>query len=301
MKNCPKCNAELADDAMFCNSCGEKLDAAPAEKKEADPVVQNDTLDAADEKAKNTATGKIVIAAVAAAIVLVIAIVIVVIVNANAYKKPMDALVANLNKKSTSVTAYLDTCTPAFAGKTYDTVMSTIKSTSKDAYDEIDENINTMFEDAYEGIEDQFGEKYKISYIVRSKEKMKKKELREVQSQCEDIAKLLESAKLDDEETYDKLSDMLDDEFDVELKEKDIQKFAKLGDSAIKELEGIKVTDGYTVKIKVTIKGEDDDDDAAMKIQVIKANGKWIINPLYSIEVEGNTMGSLYNEIRYNF
>ena len=28
MAKCPKCNAELADDAKFCTACGEKLEAA---------------------------------------------------------------------------------------------------------------------------------------------------------------------------------------------------------------------------------------------------------------------------------
>lgn len=44
MKNCPKCGVELADDAVFCTECGEKLEAAPevevAPEVEAAPEVE---------------------------------------------------------------------------------------------------------------------------------------------------------------------------------------------------------------------------------------------------------------------
>lgn len=307
MKNCPKCNAELADDAMFCNVCGEKLEApakedakvTEAKTEEAEtPVATNDTLDAADTKAKNEKTGKIVVIAGVAAAILVALIVVLIVSGANAYKKPIKQLVNNINKHNTNVESYLDICTPAFVGKTYSTVYDIVKGTSKDAIDELNETINGGFEEIYDGIEDEYGDHWKIKYTIRSKDKMKKKDLKAIKDQCKDLADQLERLGVDDEDLYDSLSDMLEDEYDKPLKEKDIQKLAKLGDAGISDLKSIKITDGYEVKLRIDIKGSDDSDDTTLKIQVIKVNGKWIINPLGNIEVDGNSMGSVYNYIR---
>lgn len=41
MKNCPKCNIELADDALFCPECGAKFETAstPEEAPAKEPIV----------------------------------------------------------------------------------------------------------------------------------------------------------------------------------------------------------------------------------------------------------------------
>lgn len=52
MAKCPKCNAELADDAKFCTACGEKLEAAAQPQQ---PIPEAPKTEAEAPKAETAA------------------------------------------------------------------------------------------------------------------------------------------------------------------------------------------------------------------------------------------------------
>lgn len=88
MKNCPKCNAQLNDDAMFCVNCGAQIGANPQQNVYAQPMPTAPVVSSTDHTAEfspaEVADNKLF-----AALIYALSIVGVVI-----------ALLANLNNKS---------------------------------------------------------------------------------------------------------------------------------------------------------------------------------------------------------
>ena len=98
---------------------------------------------------------------------------------------------------------------------------------------------------------------------------------------------------LDDEDTWEDIADYLDDEYDTELKP---EKAVKLGDNLLKKLDNFKITEGYEVKVKVSIEGKSNKDSTTMSANVIKAGGQWFIDPL-SFSEGGISAASLLNQV----
>lgn len=306
MKNCPKCNQELADDALFCNNCGAKLDAVEAkeEKKEEKKVEQKEEKkeevkaeepkkeevkeeakeDAKVETTSNTDSTKATssnnnaVIAIIAAIAVVIVIIIAIVANASAYKKPINTVVKLLNKQSIDIEAYADCFAPPIVGDSYAMAVGIVKSTSKDAYTDLNDEIKDLADDAFGDLEDEYGDHIKFSYKIKTAKKMKKGDLKDAQKRWEALADLLKTVGVDDDDLYEDLSDNLDDEYDEYISDKNIDKLAAQGEKLVKTLDDVKVTAGYEVKIKAFVKGSDGDDDGTIEFNVIKLNGKWIID-----------------------
>ena len=95
---------------------------------------------------------------------------------------------------------------------------------------------------------------------------------------------------LDDEDKWEEVADHLDDEYDTEL---DSDKAAALMGKFLDNVENVKITAGYKVKIKFTIEGKKDEDSETCKVNIIKCNGKWIIDPVSAAATAGLSPYSL--------
>jgi len=312
MKKCPKCGKELADDALFCNGCGEKLDAgtpdtantpapapaqAPAPAPAAGapvpppvnpgavpppPMMNGQAPQAPAPKNNNKMVGIIAVAVVA---VIVVAIAALLLLGGGGYKAPIKNLVKAANSKSTNVTKFIDCCAPSFVSGTYNSARGLLKG--GDAKEELDEAITEGFEDFYDGLEDTYGKNWRISVEFKDADKLKDDDVDDIRDTWEDFADTIENLALDDEDTWEDLADMLEDEYDTEI---DPEKMANLMEKFVTQLSEVKITAAYEVKVKYTIKGKEDDMSDKMTLTVVKCNGKWIIDPL-STDIPG--VGSL--------
>ena len=226
------------------------------------------------EEPKKKSPFPFILIGVAACFVIVIAVVLCLVLGGG-YKQPVNKLVSLVNSKSTDVNAYHTCISPSFVPETYKEALGLIKG--GDAKKELDDTIKEAFEEAYDGIEDEFGKNWKVSVEWKKNKKISDKDIKKLQDNYDSLIKTLEKADLDDEDTWEDISDMLDDEYDSEL---NTAKAAKMGENLLKKLDKFEITEGYEVKVKVTIKGKDDDDSTTMEANIVKANGKWFIDPL---------------------
>ena len=242
----------------------------------------------APEKKKNPFP--FIVIGVAACFIVVIAVVLCLVLGGG-YKKPVTKLVGLVNSKSTNVSAYMECITPPFVPETYKEALGLLKG--GDAKDELNDTINDAFDEAFDGIEDQFGKNWKVSVEWKKNKKLSDKEIEKLQKAYDSLSKTLDSIKIDDEDTWEDIADAIDDEFDTEI---NTSKAAKMGENLMKKLDNFKITDGYEIKVKVNIEGKDDKDSQTMSANVIKANGKWFIDPL-SFSEGGVSASSLMNMV----
>ncbi|MBR1472084.1 MAG: zinc ribbon domain-containing protein [Lachnospiraceae bacterium] len=330
MKICPKCNHQVPDDAAFCNECGTKMDTAaaatpapvipennaPAETPQpaannagaafnAAPAAdaysapQNDSIPAGASTAPDAAVSKkpkktMIIGIAAVAAVVVIALILILVLAGGSYKKPIRNLVGLANKRSQNVTDYLDCVTPAFVGSSYKSFLGCLKG--GDAKKELDKGLGDIFEDTFDDFEDDYGKNWKISIEWRDADKLSSKKLKDIQENWEELADALADLDLDDEDTWESLADLLDDEYETTL---DTKQFAKLAGKLVDQIENAKITAGYEVEIKLTIQGKDDKDTAKLTLNVIKVNGKWIIDPISFAGEEGYSTSYLIHMLKY--
>lgn len=302
MKKCPKCGKELADDAVFCNGCGEKLDAgnaapanndaapastpastptpAPAAGAPVPPPVNPGAVPPpmtagpapqAPAKNNNKTVGMIAVGAVAVIAVVIIIALLSGIVGGGC-KAPVKNVVGLINRQSTDIYAYNNTVQPAAFTNAFKSIEGLMKG--GDAKDDIKENIEDSFDDIWDDFEDTYGDHWKISLEFTKVERFDKDDLEDLQDQWEDELDDLEDSDYDDEDTWEYLADYLDDEKDTDF---DADKAASVFEKVINKLDSMKLTAAYEVKVKVTIKGSDDKDSETFKLTVVKVGGKWII------------------------
>ncbi|MCR5249999.1 MAG: zinc ribbon domain-containing protein [Lachnospiraceae bacterium] len=315
MKICPQCNAEVSDDAKFCNVCGKTLsaDSTPASNNapEADkqaaapksdfgdntippmnpPQAEAVPADGAPQKKNNL---PIIIGAAAGGFAVLLILVIVIISSLGAYKKPINKLVSLANSKSTNVSSYLDAVTPSYVSKAYNDALGLLKK--GDAKTELQDAIDDAFSDVFDEFEDDYGKNWKIKAEFRKAKKLSKKKIEDLQDNWDSLKKTLKDLDMDDEDFWENISDTLDDEYDTEI---DTAKAAKIAEALLDGIGDTEIKAAYEVKVKLTIKGKEDEDDNDLVVNVVKINGKWIIDPLSMDSIGGVSASSLLNELRY--
>ncbi|MCM1228062.1 MAG: zinc ribbon domain-containing protein [Clostridium sp.] len=207
-KYCMQCGAQIDDDnAAVCPSCGANQDSAPTANG-VDPVIVENPTDGSKKMFP------VLIAA--AAVVLVVFILILKALFGGSYKDPIDNFCKAME---TGKGKYLYKSMPEFM--------------IEDEYDdmkksEIIDELDEVGEDLLDSLEDEYGDDIKVSYKIKSKEKIDKDDLKDMEDDIEDY--------------YD----------------------AK-----------VNVQKGYEVKLRLKIKGDDDDDSEKVTFNVYKIDGKW--------------------------
>ena len=243
-----------------------------------------------EEPKKKKSPMPFILIGVAVCFVVVIAAILVLLLGGG-YKKPINKLVSLVNAQSTDVNAYMSCVTPPFVPETYKEALGLIKN--GDAKDELNDAINEVFEEAWDGIKEEYGKDWKVSIEFKKNKKLSDKDIDKLQKSYDDLSKTLDKMNLDDEDTWEDIADYLDDEYDTELKP---EKAVKLGENLLKKLDNFKITEGYEVKVKVSIEGKSNKDSTTMSANVIKAGGQWFIDPL-SFSEGGISAASLLNQV----
>ena len=157
-KFCENCGAEMDDNQTVCPNCG---NGAQQAQEPANESTYSNTSTSNSGNIKNIA----IIGGVIAAIVVVAAILINIL--GSGWKKPINNYFKGMQKANskTYLSAY-----PDFYVDKYDL---------ENTYD--DDGMEEMLDD----LEDEYGEKIKITYKVKSKESIKKDDLKKVQEYIE--------------------------------------------------------------------------------------------------------------------
>ena len=215
-----------------------------------------------------------IIGAVAAVVVVVV--LAIALLGGGSYKTPINKLVKMINKQSTDIMAYSELSTDPIA---YDLGQTSYKIRMGDKdYKEDYKDKQKDLDDYYDDIKG-----FKITKVdFRDAEKMKKSELREIQESYYDddmedsIEKSIDAIKDMEKDDYEDFAD------DLDISVSAAKKLKKAQLNYYKKLPKIKVTEGYTVEVRIYAKynKEEEKTEIIKDIKVIKVNGKWIIyNP----------------------
>lgn len=301
MKFCTKCGRQLEDNEVCsCSSQNEAgnqtvqgNNAGQESNFNQDSYVSQDTYvssgnttpeyinqpefqtDALNQPVKGSS--KKAVLGLVAAVVVVIALgaLMVLSLSGGGYKKPLDKICKAINKQETDINKLATMLLPDFAGDAYKDVMAVLKDNDdvEDAFKDVEDSV----EDLYDMLEDELGKDVKVSYEIKKKEKMDKDDLEDIEDTIHDM--------YDDffEDLVDEIDDMDSDDWEDMADELDISvsKAKKLGKTIKgfgKELEKAKVTSGYTLKVKVKLKGDDDSVSETFEFNMIKVNGDWMID-----------------------
>lgn len=257
MEKCEKCGKEIAEGTVCsCQKPDAKAEVKPAEAT----------------KEGKKGKGSMVLGVVVLAI---IAFVVVIVLTSKPYMKSIDNYVALINEKCTDYRELQYTLmadSRVKLAKKYAEAMM-----AQDSYEDNLEYREESLEKFYDMCEDEF-EEWTLTYELKDKEKLDKDVLEKLQKSYEDyyednIEDLMEewTDRLEDD---DELEDYADDN---DISEKEAEAICKARIAYYKDYAKVKITDGYEVKLKLIVKGEDDEYKSnTFKARIIKMNGDWV-------------------------
>ncbi len=207
-------------------------------------------------------------------VIAIVIAVIVIISLSHAYRKPLNNIISALNSQKRDVSA--------FSGYDYYQISDLDSSCrsifSKSDYFEVwEEDMSDYYQDLYEDLEDRFGDNVKFSIEWEDADPMKKGDIREINDRLEEIFDGDET-DWDDDDAFEDFADYLENiKYGAELDSSEIKKLHDATASYIKKYKKVKVTDGYEVDVKITIKGRDDEKTLKLRnAKIIKMNDDWV-------------------------
>lgn len=211
-----------------------------------------------------------ILLAIPVALVALILVIVIVVSSSGSYMSPMKDYMKMVNKKNTDPMKLTSALAPDFRSKILKDAykIDSLQDSLEDASDEL--------EDMYEKIDDEF-KKWKIGFDVKSKEKLSKKKIKDMQEALDDYYdEYIESNIdyyediLDDEDRLEEYADNMD------MSEKEAKSYLKTMIKYYESYEKTKITAAYEVKGRFTIKADKDDwESETVRVILVKINGDW--------------------------
>ena len=227
---------------------------------------------------KAKALPKQMLLAIGGGVAALVVLIIVLLALSNTKSTPLSNVmkVANAKKFDTVLSKAPD----IMNGFCESEIRNIIKIAKKsDLYKDNKEDIDDAFAEYVDGMKENFGDNYKISYKITDKEKMDKDDCEDIQDSMKEMGKLITKAAKEVNKLDDDIWEELEDQ--TGLKEKELKNIVKEVESIGNKMKKAKVTAGYELEVTVIIKGselEDEPIEEEMTINVIKVNGRWIID-----------------------
>lgn len=216
--------------------------------------------------------------AVVAAPVVVVLLVLILLIGAfssGSYMSPLNDFLNQANKKTANEQKLTSTLMADFRYDLMKKVSDIMKD--NDDYNDSIENANDDLEDAFDELDDEF-DNWKIKFEVKSKEKLDKDDVEDLQDTLDDY--------YDDyvEDMIDNFDDILDDEDKLEdyadlmdIDEKEVTKLLNAYKKYYESFEDVKVSEVYEVKGKFIVTADKDEfKTETVKLFFAKINGNWV-------------------------
>lgn len=264
---CRNCGQEIPESSMFCSNCGQaaeensiNINNQQYSEQEYQQYNNEQYINQEYNQQYNNLTviNRIFQKINSTTLVLTIVIMLVILFLKSCffgsdYKTPLDDMVKMINKRQTNIDKVADVVIPEILSDSYDEIIDVLKSNKEYKKDfktfytkDLPDAAEDLYDDFFDEMEDIYGKNPKISYEIKDKEKLDKEEK-------EAIAKIYS--------LFTKLSSGVTDciealEDCTELTEKDIKKLIKQVEALEKKLDKFKVSSGYLLNVKLTIKGD---------------------------------------------
>ncbi len=293
---CRNCGQEIPESSMFCSNCGQaaeensiNINNQQYSEQEYQQYNNEQYINQEYNQQYNNLTviNRIFQKINSTTLVLTIVIMLVILFLKSCffgsdYKTPLDDMVKMINKRQTNIDKVADVVIPEILSDSYDEIIDVLKSNKEYKKDfktfytkDLPDAAEDLYDDFFDEMEDIYGKNPKISYEIKDKEKLDKEE-KEAIAKIYSLFTKLSSGVID---CIEALEDC------TELTEKDIKKLIKQVEALEKKLDKFKVSSGYLLNVKLTIKGKDKKDSEKMDIVVIKVNGEWMIDYISSIMI----------------
>lgn len=210
-----------------------------------------------------------IIGGVVAAIVLII--ILVNVFGSSGPESLMKSAIKGYNKRSTSYSVIEKEEMNSYKSDVYKQSKEIAIKCEVDDYDSLNEYAEDYLEGRYESCDDRYGDDWKISIEIKKTKDYSSKddEFEMIEERWEDYVEDLE----DSAEYYEKRADSTNDddyeEYYTQLSEM-YEKYAN-------KYEKYKVTAVREIKVKITVKGDDDKYSDTETLYFAKINGKWVL------------------------
>lgn len=284
---CPKCGEEYGGGVWFCDACGCDLrdqnqkgeTGSKVYSGEENNYFEYQELQPLDKKKKKIPKTKgdiktrlvsMLLLFTALAVVGLAGFFVYQKVHMTAYVKQVDRMVSLVNDRTTDVEDY---GTLMFPKKIWQDMIALSKAQYEDANKDSsqwEKDANMQMKTSFDSMENMLGEEFKLDYEVVSERKLGGVELETIEKSYTKVSRLL-NLFLDSE-------DVLKDQGKV----KTYEAYEKL----VNDFTKMDFTEGYELEVKFTLKNASDDKNSSqnVKLIVVKADGKWMIDFMHYID-----------------
>lgn len=259
--------------------------AQPATPVAVQPVAAAPTSDGAKKK---SGVGKWLAIIGFALVAIVLLIILLLNVFGSSYQTPIKKLVSAMNSKSTDTDDYMATYPKVFTNLYNDSI-----KTAKEGYKLIGKDsivaqldsigLGSSMSDMFDQYEKVVGKNMKFSYAIQEKTELDAAVLASTANKykalAEDLKKKADSVESKTKEVITNAGAKNKDAIDYCDRVKAVLEKAAADIAAI---DATAITAGYDVKVRLTIKGDKDEDRGDAVYRVLKINGKWVFDATYS-------------------
>ena len=208
---------------------------------------------------------------------IVIIIVAVSVIGGKGYEGPIEDICETLTDSETDMTKIADALLPDFVYDAFEDAYKIIKKS--DDFDDVNDEFKELLENAYDGLEDDYGKNVKITYDIKSAEKIDKDDLKDMEDAFKDLYESVLEDLIEDIEDLD--SDDWEDLADeLEISKSDAKKLGDIAIDLMKEFKKPSVSAGYEVELRLKVEGKDESSKSdRITVHVYKINGDWMLSP----------------------